>query len=152
MHWFDFLHLIKQSILSWTPNQKTMMLNMVNSINKVHWQQTYVWYQSEVSILQSYTQWKCHLIWSMLTSTNCAQPQHGGGNASKNCWIIDLLRLNAEVATVLECRSQLRQDSVFFGSGYRTAYGSSYLKPYSTATCNVTITHGESVIGFIKMY
>jgi len=35
------------------------------------------------------------------------------------------------------------------GSGYRTAYGfgSLYLKPYSTTTCNMTVTHNESTVG-----
>jgi len=35
------------------------------------------------------------------------------------------------------------------GSGYKTAYGSSYyLKPYSTTSCcNVTVTHDRSVVG-----
>jgi len=33
------------------------------------------------------------------------------------------------------------------GSDYKTTCGSSYLKPYSTATCNVTITYYESVVG-----
>jgi len=36
------------------------------------------------------------------------------------------------------------------GSGYRTACGSSYLKPYSIATCNMTVMHDESVVGLVE--
>jgi len=32
------------------------------------------------------------------------------------------------------------------GSGYRTAYGSLNLKPHSTTSCNVTVTHEENKI------
>jgi len=40
------------------------------------------------------------------------------------------------------------------GSGYRTACGSSYLKPYLTTTCkcNVTVTLDESAVGFVETY
>jgi len=37
-----------------------------------------------------------------------------------------------------------------FGSDYRTVCRSSYLKPYSTATCNVTVMHDESVVGLVE--
>jgi len=33
------------------------------------------------------------------------------------------------------------------GSGYTTACGSSCLKPFSTATCNMTVTHVKSAVG-----
>jgi len=39
----------------------------------------------------------------------------------------------------------------FYGSGYKTACRSLNLKPYSTAFCNVTVTHDESVIGLVEM-
>jgi len=37
-----------------------------------------------------------------------------------------------------------------YDSGYRTACRSSYLKPYSTTTCNMTVTHDESAVGLVK--
>jgi len=36
------------------------------------------------------------------------------------------------------------------GSGCRTACGSLNLKPYSTAFCNMTVTHDESAVGLVK--
>ena len=34
---------------------------------------------------------------------------------------------------------------IYFGSGYRTARGSMYWKPYSTTSCNVTLTYKNAV-------
>jgi len=43
---------------------------------------------------------------------------------------------------------------VFFqlilGSGYRTACGSLNLKSYSTAFCNMTVTHAKSAVGLVE--
>jgi len=44
------------------------------------------------------------------------------------------------------------KSTVKIGSGYRTACGSSHLKPHSTTTCNVTVTHNDSAVGLVKMY
>jgi len=38
------------------------------------------------------------------------------------------------------------------GSGYRSACGPSYFKPYSSATCNVTVTHKETAVGLAELY
>jgi len=32
----------------------------------------------------------------------------------------------------------------------RTACGSSYLKPYSDTTCNMTVRHDDSVVGLVR--
>jgi len=40
--------------------------------------------------------------------------------------------------------------SRIFDSGYRTIAGSLNLKPYSTISCNVTVTHEENAVGFVK--
>jgi len=37
----------------------------------------------------------------------------------------------------------------FLGSCYRTAHGSLNLKPYSTTTCNVIVTHDENAVGLL---
>jgi len=42
--------------------------------------------------------------------------------------------------------------SKFIGSGYRTACGSPYLKPYSTTSCNMTVMHDESAAGLVEIY
>jgi len=39
---------------------------------------------------------------------------------------------------------------LFLGSGCRTACGSLNLKPYSTAFCNMTVTHDESAVGLVE--
>jgi len=46
----------------------------------------------------------------------------------------------------------LEQHSLLFfkGSGYRTTCGSVHLKPYSTTSCNVTVTHDENAIGLVE--
>jgi len=36
------------------------------------------------------------------------------------------------------------------GSGYRTAFGSLNFKPYSTAFCNMTVTHDETAVGLVE--
>jgi len=33
---------------------------------------------------------------------------------------------------------------------YRTTCGTSYLKPHSTASCNVTVTHDESAVCLVE--
>jgi len=38
------------------------------------------------------------------------------------------------------------------GSGYSFPYGPSHLKPYSSATCNMTVMHNESVVGLAETY
>jgi len=38
------------------------------------------------------------------------------------------------------------------GSGYRTTCESSYWQPYSTATCNVTVTHDDSAVELVETY
>jgi len=38
------------------------------------------------------------------------------------------------------------------GSGCRSACGPSYLKLYSSATYNVTVTHGKNAVGFVETY
>jgi len=40
--------------------------------------------------------------------------------------------------------------SMFFGTGYRTAWGSLNLKPYSTTFCNMTVTYDESAVGLVE--
>jgi len=37
-------------------------------------------------------------------------------------------------------------------SGYRSACGPSYLKPYSSANYNVTVTCNEGAIGLVELY
>jgi len=41
---------------------------------------------------------------------------------------------------------------LYKGNGYRIACGSSYLKPYSSTSYNVTVTHDESVVGLVETY
>jgi len=36
------------------------------------------------------------------------------------------------------------------GSGYRTTCRFLHLKPYSTAFCNMTVTHDESAVGLVE--
>jgi len=38
------------------------------------------------------------------------------------------------------------------GGGYRIACGSSNLKPYSTTTCNMAVTHDKNVVGLVETY
>jgi len=39
---------------------------------------------------------------------------------------------------------------LYLDSGYRTACGSLNLKPYSTASCNVTVTHDANAVGLVE--
>jgi len=42
-------------------------------------------------------------------------------------------------------------DTAFnLGSSYGTTRGSLNLKPYSTISCNVTVTHEENAVGFVE--
>jgi len=36
------------------------------------------------------------------------------------------------------------------GSGYRAAHGSLNLKPYSTTSCNMTVTHEKNAVGLLE--
>jgi len=38
------------------------------------------------------------------------------------------------------------------GSGYRTIDGTLNLKPYSTISCNVTVTHDENAVGLVETF
>jgi len=38
------------------------------------------------------------------------------------------------------------------GSGYRSVYGPSYLKPYSSAIWNMTVMHHESAVNMVETY
>jgi len=40
--------------------------------------------------------------------------------------------------------------STFKGSGYRTTHGSFNLKPYSTTSYNLTVTHEENAVGLVE--
>ena len=51
----------------------------------------------------------------------------------------------------MEKKSQVSKQN-FTGSGYRTAWEYSYLKPYSTTTCSMTVTHDESAVGLVETY
>jgi len=38
------------------------------------------------------------------------------------------------------------------GSGYRTIDKSLNFKPYSTISCNVTVTHDDNAVGLVETY
>jgi len=40
----------------------------------------------------------------------------------------------------------------FFGSSCRCTGELSYLKPYWSATCNMTVTHDQSAVGLVKTF
>ena len=43
-----------------------------------------------------------------------------------------------------------RLGTTTLGSGYRTARGSLDLKPYSTASCNVAVTHDANAVDLVE--
>jgi len=45
---------------------------------------------------------------------------------------------------------QLLKILVSKGSDYRSVSGPSYLKSYSSVTCNVTVTHDECVVEYTR--